>query len=150
MRPFAVAVVVGLAALAFEVWLAFSVWLLPMLVDAANALALIVALVALGVCVWKKRHRARAAAVALAFALPMLEIPIAAAVADSRVHAAQRYCEHPSAAARPVLLRPGYSVRYPPRVEATACTFPDPFPGRTFWQGEARRDGTWTWEHAMD
>jgi hypothetical protein len=157
MRALAIGLFVGLIALAFKVWFVFSVWVLPLMTDAVNAVAWLVAVVVLGLLALKKGRLAGAGAVTLALTIAALDIPVAIALAHARVHDAQRYCEDaargPTAVADrtvPVLLRPGYSVRYAPQITERSCSFPDPFPGRTFWEGAARPDGTWAWQTLMD
>ncbi|MEI8255276.1 MAG: hypothetical protein WCJ30_06335 [Deltaproteobacteria bacterium] len=56
--------------------------------------------------------------------------------------------------ARPWLLAPGRSSRYPftfdARDDGFQCRFPDPTAPRAFWHGEASPGGRWVWEHLMD
>jgi len=150
VRKVVVAIAGGGAVLAAEVWLWFSVWLLPTLAYALNVAALFVALVVLAVLAWKKRPLGVGFASAIACSLPMLSAPLADAIGSARVREAQAYCESGCTGARPALFAPGYSARYAARCDESTCTFPDPFPGRTFWQGERARDGKWTWERLMD
>jgi hypothetical protein len=178
MRALAIAISIGLAAAAAKLSLLFSVWLLPQVLDAVNALLLVVALGVLAVLALKKRRRVAAASVVAALAFGMLDLPLGDWIAHARVREAQAYCEalgtcagagcgasasHAEAAVipklpghtLPVLLRAGYSVRYPAHFQsmpgALECSFPDPFPGRSFWSGEGLPDGgSWTWENDMD
>lgn len=151
---FAAAAGVGAALLLGKVWVAFSTWVLPELVEVANVVFLVGALVVLASLAWRRARLTGAAAVSFALAVPMLDLVVVRVVAESRVRDAKAYCESFGAGATrsapPVLYRPGYSARYAARCDASGGRFPDPFPGRTFWEGERRSDGSWTWEHLMD
>jgi hypothetical protein len=79
----------------------------------------------------------------------MLSVPAAGWIGDKRIANAKAYCAS-QVGAPPTLLTPGYSLRYPPKIEHDSCSFPDPFPGRTFWEGTRGTDGAWTFENLMD
>lgn len=150
-----VGVAVGSLALAAKVVLSFSVWVLPSLVDAANVFAVLVALGVVAVLGRRRAPLATAVAVVVALGLPMLDVVVTPAVGAALVRDAEAYCEARSAGGSParslpVLFRPGYSVRYRASCDAHGGTFPDPFPGRTFWEGERDARGRWTWQRMMD
>jgi hypothetical protein len=134
----------GLAVAAVKTYAAFHVWALPSMFELVNAFALLVALIALVVS--RTRY---VAGYALVIGAAMMSVPVTIWLADTRIDDAMAYCASPDGDP-PALLQPGYSVRYEPHVGSNSCSFPDPFPGRTLWEGERRRDGTWTFEHLMD
>jgi hypothetical protein len=144
VKRIALAAWTGALVAVAKVWLAFHVWLAPLLVELGNAALLVMAIIAFAIV-----RRAPLGAVVVGLAVALLSVPVAGWIGDRRVRDAQEYCEHPTGDP-PLLLQPGYSVRYQPQVEPTQCTFPDVFPGRSFWAGERSADGKWTFEHLMD
>jgi len=121
-------------------------------------------------------QRTGAVVAAVACALPWLLVPIGRVISKRVASDAQGYCAalidvarnvHTRTGhwpahgpldvpgrARPWLLEPGRSVRYPFTFDASDSAFeygfPDPTGVRTSWHGEATPDGHWVWEHTMD
>ncbi len=122
------------------------------------------------------RGRAGALAATVLCLLPWSLVPASKALSRRFVRDAQSHCdalivvsrrEHAARGAwpatrsldvpgraRPWLLAPGRSSRYPftfdARDDGFQCRFADPTAPRAFWHGEATPAGRWVWEHLMD
>ena len=143
MKRLAAGAAIGAVFAVVKVWLEFHVSV-PLLLELVNAGVLVIALIA-----WAIVRRTEVGAFVLLLGMGLLSFPAVSWLAEQRIEGAKAYCASPQGEP-PTLFQPGYSVRYEPQVDPDSCSFPDPFPGRTFWAGERGDDGSWTFEHLMD